>query len=229
MGFGAAPVCSETFTMAEDPKASAVGEKHHSTPLLRPIPWFRGVLPCCVGGISRCHAPLFSVLAAAAATLPSWKPLDLANAARALAAARVWPPAVQRAVAQRSVARDLVPPWRMADGRYRWMVDVKPEERWDHVQFSIFFFDPEGRMAVLYFLYCLPSGEPDPPPVCWVAPLAGLRFLVGFIMSGRMGMDLMDGQKPKIKLDVHNRQGTKVTMCKHGEGGQRRIDVFWRI
>ena len=27
MGFGAAPVCSETFTMAEDPKASAVGEK----------------------------------------------------------------------------------------------------------------------------------------------------------------------------------------------------------
>ena len=36
MGFGAAPVCSETFTMAEDPKASAVGEKmcictlHHS-------------------------------------------------------------------------------------------------------------------------------------------------------------------------------------------------------
>ena len=26
-GFGAAPVCSETFTMAEDPKASAVGEK----------------------------------------------------------------------------------------------------------------------------------------------------------------------------------------------------------
>ena len=28
MGFGAAPVCSETFTMAEDPKASAVGEKH---------------------------------------------------------------------------------------------------------------------------------------------------------------------------------------------------------
>jgi len=26
MGFGAAPVCSETFTMAEDPKASAVGE-----------------------------------------------------------------------------------------------------------------------------------------------------------------------------------------------------------
>ena len=29
MGFGAAPVCSETFTMAEDPKASAVGEKTH--------------------------------------------------------------------------------------------------------------------------------------------------------------------------------------------------------
>ena len=31
MGFGAAPVCSETFIMAEDPKASAVGEKtqHH--------------------------------------------------------------------------------------------------------------------------------------------------------------------------------------------------------
>ena len=28
MGFGAAPVCSETFTMAEDPKASAVGEKN---------------------------------------------------------------------------------------------------------------------------------------------------------------------------------------------------------
>ena len=28
MGFGAAPVCSETFTMAEDPKASAVGEKY---------------------------------------------------------------------------------------------------------------------------------------------------------------------------------------------------------
>ena len=28
IGFGAAPVCSETFTMAEDPKASAVGEKH---------------------------------------------------------------------------------------------------------------------------------------------------------------------------------------------------------
>ena len=27
MGFGAAPVCSEIFTMAEDPKASAVGEK----------------------------------------------------------------------------------------------------------------------------------------------------------------------------------------------------------
>ena len=27
VGFGAAPVCSETFTMAEDPKASAVGEK----------------------------------------------------------------------------------------------------------------------------------------------------------------------------------------------------------
>jgi hypothetical protein len=27
MCFGAAPVCSETFTMAEDPKASAVGEK----------------------------------------------------------------------------------------------------------------------------------------------------------------------------------------------------------
>ena len=27
IGFGAAPVCSETFTMAEDPKASAVGEK----------------------------------------------------------------------------------------------------------------------------------------------------------------------------------------------------------
>ena len=27
MGFGAAPVCSETFTMAEDLKASAVGEK----------------------------------------------------------------------------------------------------------------------------------------------------------------------------------------------------------
>ena len=27
MGFGAAPVCSETFTMAEDPKVSAVGEK----------------------------------------------------------------------------------------------------------------------------------------------------------------------------------------------------------
>jgi len=27
MGFGAAPVYSETFTMAEDPKASAVGEK----------------------------------------------------------------------------------------------------------------------------------------------------------------------------------------------------------
>ena len=28
IGFGAAPVCSETFTMAEDPKASAVGEKY---------------------------------------------------------------------------------------------------------------------------------------------------------------------------------------------------------
>ena len=27
IGFGAAPVCSETFTMAEDPKASAVGKK----------------------------------------------------------------------------------------------------------------------------------------------------------------------------------------------------------
>ena len=26
IGFGAAPVCSETFTMAEDPNASAVGE-----------------------------------------------------------------------------------------------------------------------------------------------------------------------------------------------------------
>ena len=26
LGFGAAPVCSETFTMAEDPNASAVGE-----------------------------------------------------------------------------------------------------------------------------------------------------------------------------------------------------------
>jgi hypothetical protein len=31
MGFGAAPVCSETFTMAEDPKASAVGEKKQKT------------------------------------------------------------------------------------------------------------------------------------------------------------------------------------------------------
>ena len=31
MGFGAAPVCSETFTMAEDPKASAVGEKGRKT------------------------------------------------------------------------------------------------------------------------------------------------------------------------------------------------------
>ena len=29
MGFGAAWVCSETFVMAEDPKASAVGEKCH--------------------------------------------------------------------------------------------------------------------------------------------------------------------------------------------------------
>ena len=30
MGFGAAPVCSETVTMAEDPKASAVGESTQS-------------------------------------------------------------------------------------------------------------------------------------------------------------------------------------------------------
>ena len=79
--------------------------------------------------IRRCHAPLFAVIAAAAATLPSWKALDLANAARAFAAARAWPPVLQRAVAQRSVACDLVPPRRMADGRCWWMLDVKPQER----------------------------------------------------------------------------------------------------
>ena len=38
MGFGAAPVCSETFTMAEDPKASAVGEKD-----LKPLLHTRGL------------------------------------------------------------------------------------------------------------------------------------------------------------------------------------------
>ena len=40
MGFGAAPVCSETFTMAEDPKASAVGEKNPKT--LLPLFLLRG-------------------------------------------------------------------------------------------------------------------------------------------------------------------------------------------
>ena len=38
IGFGAAPVCSKTFTMAEDPKASAVGEKT--------CKW--GALPCSI-------------------------------------------------------------------------------------------------------------------------------------------------------------------------------------
>ena len=33
MGFGAAPVCSETFVMAEDPKASAVGKNVIARPL----------------------------------------------------------------------------------------------------------------------------------------------------------------------------------------------------
>lgn len=61
-------------------------------------------LAWCFATLRRCHAPLFAVLAAAAATLPSWKALDLANAAWAFAAARAWPPVLQRAVAQRSVA-----------------------------------------------------------------------------------------------------------------------------
>eukprot|EP00435_Cladocopium_sp_Y103_P055635 s1276_g18.t1 len=62
-------------------------------------------LAWCFATLRRCHGPLFAVLAAAtAATLPSFQPLDLANAAGALAAAGAWPPMLQQAVAQRSVA-----------------------------------------------------------------------------------------------------------------------------
>ena len=91
--------------------------------------------------IRRCPAPLFAVLtAAAAATLPSWKALDLANAARAFAAARAWPPMLQRAVARRSVACDLV---RGRRGWRRWMLAVEQQEKWDCI-FPIIFLTKGG-------------------------------------------------------------------------------------
>jgi hypothetical protein len=55
MGFGAAPVCSETFTMAEDPKASAVGESllyHQPFPIKLPQ----------VGGIHHLSIPKYQIV-----------------------------------------------------------------------------------------------------------------------------------------------------------------------